>query len=64
MLKIEHVRFGFLSAVSLLISSVDAQDRVDRYFITYDHYMEEPRTLEVGISPVIRFSAVNHPRGS
>jgi hypothetical protein len=53
MLKIEHVLFGFVTAVSLLIPSVDAQDRVDRYFITYDHYMEEPRTLEVSTSPVI-----------
>ena len=53
MLKLEHVLCAVVVVVILLTSSVAAQDRVDRYFITYDHYMEEPRTLEVSILPVL-----------
>jgi hypothetical protein len=41
------VVLGFLSAPIL------AQERGERYFITYDHYMEEVDALEIGTSPVL-----------
>jgi hypothetical protein len=46
------LRLLILTAVPLLLqlipSPADAQERP--YFVTYDHYLEEPRNLEIGLS--------------
>jgi len=48
-----HVLVLLLLALGLLSAPVLAQDRAERYFITYDHYMEEVDALEIGTSPVL-----------
>ena len=52
-MRIARVLFSSIAGIVLLTASVDAQDREQRYFITYDHYMEEPKTLEISTWPVI-----------
>jgi len=49
----KHALRGLLLALGLLSADVFGQDRVDRYFVTYDHYMEEPDTLEISWAPVL-----------
>src|SRR5437016_2164899 len=38
---------------ALLLVCLAAQDGEGPYFITYDHHMEEPGNLELGINPVV-----------
>src|SRR5437879_10354562 len=47
------IRAIFLSVLLLivLVSASFAQERA--YFVTYDHHMEEPGSLEVATNPVI-----------
>jgi hypothetical protein len=42
------------SVFGLLPASLLAQERIgERYFVAYDHYMEEPGALDIGVNPVL-----------
>jgi len=61
---VKHTLLRLLVTLGLLPVSVLAQERVDRYFVTYDHYMEEPGTLEISVSPVLgRAEGINNFTG-
>ena len=54
MVKVKHAIIGFFATLGLLPALTLAQERIPRpYFVTYDHYMEEPDALEIQTSPVL-----------
>ena len=54
MFKIKYVLINLFLALGPATACALAQERVSTpYFITYDHYMEEPGALEIGIAPVL-----------
>jgi hypothetical protein len=53
-MKVHGIVVGLLSMFALLPVRMFAQERVGRpYFVTYDHYLEEPDALEIATSPVL-----------
>jgi hypothetical protein len=44
---------AFFLPLVLLRTPVVAQERGERYFVTYDHYMEEPDALDIGVVPTL-----------
>lgn len=52
--RVGIVAIALLIILVLIPASALAQDKDDRpYFITYDHYLEEPDTLEIEVAPVL-----------
>ena len=48
-----HILIFLVLVLGFLSAPVLAQERGGRYFVTYDHYLEEVDTLEIGTSPVL-----------
>lgn len=54
MVRVQHALIGLFAVLGPLSALVFAQERMPTpYFVTYDHYMEEPDDLEIGMSPVL-----------
>ena len=54
MVRVQHALTGLFAVLGPLSALVFAQERMPTpYFVTYDHYMEEPDDLEIGMSPVL-----------
>src|SRR5262245_11725600 len=54
MVRVQHALIGLFAVLGPLSALVFAQERMPTpYFVTYDHYMEQPDDLEIGMSPVL-----------
>ncbi len=54
MVKMKHALVALLSVLGLVPAILRAQDKTPGpYFVTYDHYMEELDTLEIGTSAAV-----------
>ena len=50
------LRLFVCSAVALLFAAVPARAQERAYFVTYDHYLEEPGNLEIAMANTSAFT--------